>query len=144
MSRRVSKWDRMRLRLAMSCAFLIFCTTMLADDRGALEGQLRLAADTPVQLAGGGTPAADYARFFVVIRSADGATEIARAHPDSSGSYRFSLPPGDYLVAVEQPAAKTPPNAPQKFTVAPNKSTRVDTHVAPDLRKSAAGHLGPD
>lgn len=134
----------MRLRVALSCAFVIFCTTMLAADRGALEGRLRLAADTPVDLAGGGQPAVDYARFFIVIRSDDGAKEIARAHPDASGNYRFSLPPGDYLVAIEQPESKTPPHAPQKFTVAPNKSTRVDTHTAPDLRKSAAGHLGPD
>ena len=139
--RQKGKISCLRLPAAVGFAFMLLTSTMVADETGALEGQLRVAADAPVEVEGGERAAADYARFFVVIRSADGAKEIARAHPDSSGNYRFVLLPGEYVVGVEQPETKSSATVAQKFVIAPNKATRVDTHVLPNLRKSTADHL---
>ena len=137
----MGKMDPWRLRVAVGCAFILLNATLVGDDSGALEGQLRVAADAPVDLEGENRSVVDYARFFIVIRSADGAKEISRARPDASGNYRFVLPPGDYAVVLEQPEAKPVATAGQKFAIAPNKLTRVDTHVGPNLRKSTADHL---
>jgi hypothetical protein len=66
--------------------------------------------------------------------SQDGKREIARLTADKSGNYRAALPPGDYILAVqerpaEERAAERTHASRQPFTVLPNQTVRVDMTI---------------
>ena len=76
----------------------------------------------------------NYAEYPLVILSQDGKREIARLTADKSGNYRVALPPGAYILAVqEHPAEERAEERihanPQPFTVVSNQTVRVDMSI---------------
>ena len=75
-----------------------------------------------------------YAEYPLIILSQDGKREIARLTADKSGNYRVALPPGAYILALqersgEERAAERIHANPQPFTVVSNQTVRVDMRI---------------
>jgi hypothetical protein len=124
-----------RLALAV-CAIIVLTTTAPGQPNGVVEGRIIAVDDAPVQPGDAAAPVVDYAQFVLVIRRAGSDNEVARIAPDPRGTYRVSLPPGDYVAGVARSGAKPANKALQPFAVKANETTRLDLHVVPDLRKS--------
>jgi hypothetical protein len=67
-----------------------------------------------------------YAEYPLVVLSRDGKREVARLTVDADGNYRTKLPPGDYVLDVQGRARKHLRGRPQLFTIASNRTVRVD------------------
>jgi hypothetical protein len=102
-----------------------------------LEGQLKIYSPKEVELADE-TPskitAENYADYPLIILSQDGNKEVARLTADEDGNYRIALPPGAYILDVQDRAAKRLRARPQPFTVVSNQSVRVDMNVNTGIR----------
>ena len=84
-----------------------------------------------------------YADYPLIILSQDGKREIARLTTDKSGNYRVALPPGAYILTVqerpvEERAAERIHANPQPFTVVSNQTVRVDMTIFIGLFKGQA------
>jgi len=76
----------------------------------------------------------NYAEYPLIILTQEGKREIARLTADKSGNYRVALPPGAYILAVqersgEERAAERIHATPQPFTVVSNQTVRVDMTI---------------
>ena len=76
----------------------------------------------------------NYAEYPLIILTQEGKREIARLTADKSGNYRVPLPPGAYILALQERsggerAAERIHANPQPFTVVANQTVRVDMHV---------------
>jgi len=58
-----------------------------------------------------------------------GEKEIARVTADENGIYRVALPPGNYVLDVQDRVRKRVRARPQPFTVVSNQIARVDMNV---------------
>jgi len=105
---------------------------------GFLEGHLKIFSIKEVELAGDNVPtkatAQNYDEYPLVILSRDGKTEVARLTADGNGNYRVALPPGDYLLDVQDRARKHVRAKPQSFTVGSNQTLRVDMDMDTGIR----------
>ena len=70
-----------------------------------------------------------YAEYPLIVLSQDGKKEIARVTADENGNYRAALPPGDYILDVQDRAGKRVRAKPQPFTVVSNQTVRVDMNI---------------
>jgi hypothetical protein len=100
---------------------------------GFLEGHLKIISPREVESSDAmprqTVTAETYAEFPLIILSADGQKEIARVTADGNGNYRLPVPPGNYILDVQDRAAKRLRAKPQPFTVASNQTVRVDMNV---------------
>lgn len=108
-----------------------------AQSPGFLEGHLKIIASREVELADA-TPsenAADnYAGCPLIILSRDKQKEIARITADENGNYSASLPPGDYVLDVQDRRRHHVRATPQPFTIAANQTVRVDMAIDTGVR----------
>jgi len=124
-------------RAAAACFFLILAGTASSKTapQGFMEGHLKIVVITPVEPDNVPQPAPEtYAAYPLIILSQDGKREIARLTADKSGNYRIALPPGAYILAVqersaEERAAERIHANPQPFTVESNQTVRVDMSI---------------
>jgi hypothetical protein len=58
-----------------------------------------------------------------------GKKEIARITADEKGNYRVVLPPGDYVLKVQERTRTHLRCKPQQFTIASNQTVRVDMEI---------------
>ena len=106
-----------------------------AAPQGFMEGHLKIAVIRAVEPDDMPQPAPEtYAEYPLVILSQDGKREVARVTADKSGNYRVALPPGDYVLALqersgEERAAERIHANPQPFTVVSNQTIRVDMRI---------------
>ena len=70
-----------------------------------------------------------YAEYPLTVLSQDGKKEIARVTADGNGNYRVALPPGAYILDVQDRAAKRLRAKPQEFTVTSNQTVHVDMNI---------------
>jgi hypothetical protein len=120
-----------------ACISLMLAGTasVKAAPQGFLEGHLKIVVIRAVEPGNVPQPAPEsYAEYPLIILSQDGKREIARLTADKSGKYRVALPPGAYILAVqerpaEERAAERIHANPQPFTVAPNQTVRVDMTI---------------
>ena len=92
-----------------------------AAPQGFMEGHLKIVVIRPVEPDDMPQPTPEtYAEYPLIILSQDGKREIARLTADKSGNYRVALPPGAYILAVQERQQK---NALQ------NASTRTRNHL---------------
>ena len=110
--------------LILGCLFLspLCCT---ASDKavppGFMQGHLRIVSPKPVELADGNAPAL--------------TTETYTEYPlDGNGNYRVALPPGAYILDVQDRARKHVRAKPQRFTVVSNQTVRVDMDIDTGIR----------
>ena len=121
--------------VAAACIFLMLAGTasIKAASQGFMEGHLNIVVIRAVEPDNVPQPAPEsYAEYPLIILSQDGKREIARLTADKSGDYRVALPPGAYILHVqeraEERAERTHAN-PQPFTVVSNQTVRVDMTI---------------
>jgi hypothetical protein len=120
--------------------FLILAGRSAANDAvppGFVEGHVKIVSLKPVELADGkvekGT-AETYSEYPLIIFSQDGQKEIARVIADKDGNYRVALPPGDYILDVQGRGRGRVRAKPEPFTIASNKTVRVDMNLDTGIR----------
>jgi hypothetical protein len=104
-----------------------------AAPQGFMEGHLKITLIRAVE-PNNMPPPENYAEYPLIILTQEGKREIARLTADKSGNYRVPLPPGAYILAVqerpaEEGAAERIHANQQPFTVVANQTVRVDMHV---------------
>ena len=108
-----------------------------AGPQGFMEGHLKIVVIRPVEPDNMLQPTVapeTYAEYPLIILSQDGKREIARLTVDKSGNYRVALPPGAYILGVqerpgEERAAERIHATRQPFTVVSNQTVRVDMTI---------------
>jgi hypothetical protein len=104
-----------------------------ATPQGFMEGHLKIVSPRAVEPSDNmPRPAVapeTYAKYPLIILSQDGKREIARVTVDENGNYRVPLPPGAYILDVQERAAKRIHAKPQPFTVVSNQTVRVDMGI---------------
>ena len=125
--------------LAAACIFLMLAgaASIKAAPQGFMEGHLKIVVIRAVESDSMPQPTVapeSYAEYPLVILSQDGKREIARLAADKSGNYRVALPPGAYILAVqerpaEERAAERIHANPRPFTVVANQTVRVDMRI---------------
>jgi hypothetical protein len=130
----------MRLKhLILGCLFLapIGCLASGNAVAGFLEGRLRILASKDVELAEGNPPKfsdGNYADYPLIVLSRDGDKEIARVTVDENGNYRVVLPPGDYILDVQDRRRRHVRATPKTFTVVSNQTVHVDMYIDMGIR----------
>jgi hypothetical protein len=120
-----------------ACIFLMLAgaASTKAAPQGFMEGHLKIVVIRAVEPDNMPQSAPEtYAEYPLIILSQDGKREIARLTADKSGNYRAALPPGAYILAlqersIEERAAERIHATPQPFTVVPNQTVRVDMRI---------------
>jgi hypothetical protein len=114
--------------------FLLACIASLnAAEQGFLEGHLKItlgfAAEASDDMPRQSVTAEMYAEYPLVVLTQDGKKSIARVTADGNGNYRTSLPPGNYILDVQDRVAKHVRARPQPFSVVSNQTVHVDMSV---------------
>ena len=118
-----------------------------AAPQGFMEGHLKIVVIRAVEPDDMPQPAPEtYAEYPLIILSQDGKREIARLTADKSGNYRVALPPGAYILRVQERSAEERAAErihaihanPQPFTVVSNQTVRVDMSIFIGLVKGQA------
>jgi hypothetical protein len=131
---------RSRLKYLFSaCVFGLLAGSVLisAAQQGFVEGHLKILSPKEVELADE-TPckmaAANYADYPLIVMSRDQQREIARVTADDNGNYRIALPPGNYVLDVQDRRRKHVRGKPQRFTIASNQTVHVDMNIDTGIR----------
>jgi hypothetical protein len=131
--------------LISGCLFLIpfgCAATANAPPQGFMEGHLKIVSPRAVEPSDAmprQTVAPEtYAKYPLIILSQEGEKEIARVIPDENGYYRVELPPGAYVLDVQERVAKHVHAKPQPFTVVLNQTVRVDMTIFIGLARGQA------
>lgn len=123
--------------LIRTCASLTIAgAACIAAPSGFVEGHLKIYSPREVELAGE-TPskaAVNYADYQLVILSRDEKKAVARVTADEDGNYRMALPPGDYVLDVQDRRRRHVRAVPQPFTVASNQTVHVDVNIDTGVR----------
>ena len=109
---------------------------MATELPGFVEGHLKIISGKEVELADGNTPAikaGNYAQYPLIIVSRD-QKQIARVTADANGNYRVALPPGDYVLDVQDRGRRHFRARPQSFTIVANQTVRVDMSIDTGVR----------
>jgi hypothetical protein len=123
--------------------FLIFLLggspSINAASQGFLEGHLKIIFGMAVEPSDDmprpeGAPRS-YAQYPLVVLSQEEKKEIARVTADEKGNYRVGLPPGNYVLDVQDLVAKHIRAAPQRFTVVSNQTVHVDMNIVIGIRQ---------
>ena len=102
------------LRKAITvCIFLMLASGTAWSDAappGFMEGHLKIASLGEVEPSDAmprqTVTAEKYAEYPLIVWNQDGQKEIARVTVDRNGNYRATLPPGNYILDVQDRAAK--------------------------------------
>ena len=104
-----------------------------AEQPGYIEGHLKIISLRAVEPSDAmprqTVTAEQYAEYPLIVLSQDGQKEIAQVTADGNGNYRAALPPGNYILDVQDRAAKRLRAKPQPFSVVSNQTVRVDMNV---------------
>ena len=103
---------------------------------GFLEGRVKIISPKEVELAVE-TPskmAHNYPEYPLVVLSRDGKKQVARVTADENGNYRVALPPGDYVLDVQDRRRRHVRATPQPFTVISNQTVHRDLNIDTGVR----------
>jgi hypothetical protein len=110
-----------------------------ASPPGFMEGHLKIAwlgaAERSDAMPRQAVAPESYAKYPLIVLSQDGKREIARVTADGNGNYRVALPPGAYILDVQDRAAKRLRAKPQPFTVVSNQTVHVDMNILIGIRQ---------
>ena len=127
--------------LIVGCIFLVLVGSATSSDAlpsGTVEGHLKIVSPRAVEPSDNMPRAAvapeTYAEYPLIILSQDGQKGIARVIADGNGNYRTALPPGSYVLDVQDRVAKRIRAKPQPFTVISNQTVRVDMNIFTGFR----------
>ena len=125
---------------ACVCLLLAGMASIDAEPSGFVEALLTIVSPKPVQPTDENVTAEtaeNYADYPLVILSQDGQKEIARVTADGDGNYRVALPPGNYILDVQERVRRHVHAKPQPFTIASNQTVRIDMHIDTDHSRSS-------
>jgi hypothetical protein len=122
-------------------SLLLFPADCVASDhdvtRGFVEGHLHIVSPETVELAGGSQPsvtAETYAAYPLVVLTPDNKKVIATVTADATGCFYLALPPGSYLLDVQDRVAKHVRAKPQKFTVSSKETLQINFEMDTGIR----------
>ena len=119
-------------------SLLIASATLVgAATPGFLEGHLKIISPKEVELADetpSKTTTDNYVDYPLVVLSRDQKTEVAHVTPDKNGNYRIGLPPGDYVLNVQNRRRRHVRARPQPFAVAANQTVHLDMVIDTGVR----------
>jgi hypothetical protein len=118
----------------VSATFLLACSALVtAAEQGFLEGHMKIifgmAVEPSDEMPRPEVAPESYAEYPLVILSQDAKKEVARVTADENGNYRVALPPGNYVLDVQDRVRKRLRAKPQAFTVVSNQTVHVDMNV---------------
>jgi hypothetical protein len=123
------------------CIFLMLASGTAWSDAvppGFVEGHLKIASLGEVEPSDAmprqTVTAEKYAEYPLIVLSQDRQKEIARVTADGNGNYRTALPPGNYILDVQDRAAKRLRAKSQPFSVVSNQTVRVDMSLVIGFR----------
>ena len=126
--------------LIVSCLFLRLAGHAASEQAvalGFLQGHLRIVSAKPVELADGNGPtvtAETFAEYPLIVLNHDTKKEVFRFIADKNGNYRVALPPGTYVLDVQDRVRKHVRAKPQQFTVVSNETVRVNMDMDTGVR----------
>ena len=119
----------------------LFATACMASDKpappGFLEGHLRIISLNPVEPGDGELPTVTpetFANYPMVVLSEDRKQEIARFSADAKGDYRIALPPGAYVLDIQDRERKHVRAIPRRFTVVSNQTIHLNMEMDTGVR----------
>jgi hypothetical protein len=133
----VMLWISHNLNPVCICLLLASAALMDAASPGFLEGHLKIISPKEVELADNTPskmPTENYPDYPLVILSREKQTEVAHVTADENGNYRISLPPGDYVLDVQNRKRRHVRATPQPFTIVANQTVRVDMVIDTGVR----------
>jgi len=104
---------------------------------GFLEGQLKILAFRDVDLAEETRSkfrAGNFSDYPLIIFTGDGNTEVKCVTADGNGHYRATLPPGDYVLDVQNRVRRHLRVRPKPFRVLSGQTIRVDITIDAGIR----------
>src|SRR5437016_6066129 len=126
--------------LIFACVFLLLAGSASIDAAppGFVDGHLKIASLGEVEPSDAmprqTITAQKYAEYPLIVLSQDRQKEIARVTADGNGNYHAALPPGNYILDVQDRAAKRLRAKPQPFSVVSNQTVHVDMNVVIGFR----------
>jgi len=112
---------------------LVSTESITAAPQGVMEGHLKIVSQMAVEpsdeMPRPEVAPESYSEYPLVILSRDTKKEIARVTADENGNYRVALPPGNYILDIQDRVRKHGRAHPQPFTVVPNETVRVDMTI---------------
>src|SRR5205814_3258944 len=89
--------------VAAACIFLMLAgaASVKAEPQGFVEGHLKIVVIRAVE-PDNIPPPDNYAEYPLIVLTQEGKREIARLTADKSGNYRVALPPGAYILRVQE------------------------------------------
>ena len=70
-----------------------------------------------------------YADYPLIVVNEGTKKEIVHFIADANGKYRIALPPGNYVLDLQDRARKHIRAKPQPFTIISNRTAHVDIHM---------------
>ena len=121
----------------LASTFVIFLlaasSSIKAESQGFMEGHLKIIFGMAVgpsdDMPRPEIKPQSYAEYPLIVLSQEEKKEIARMTADENGNYRVALPPGNYVLDVQDRVAKHIRAAPRPFTVVSNQTVRVDMNI---------------
>jgi hypothetical protein len=118
----------------VSAIFLLGCSALVtAAEQGFLEGHMKIifgmAVEPSDEMPRQSVTAGNYAEYPLIILTQEEKKEIAHVTADQNGNYRVALPPGNYVLDVQDRVRKRLRAKPQAFTVVSNQTVHVDMNV---------------
>jgi hypothetical protein len=121
----------------LASAFIVFLlagtTTINAAQQGFLEGHLKIifgmAPEPSDDMPRPEVKPQSYAEYPLIILSQEKKKEIAHVTADENGNYRVGLPPGNYVLDIQDRMAKHVRVAPRPFKVVSNQTVHVDMNI---------------
>ena len=121
----------------LASTFVIFLLAVSASSKAASQGFMKghlkiifgMAVGPSDEMPRPEVKPQSYAEYPLIILSQKEKKEIARVTADENGNYRVALPPGNYVLDVQNRVAKHVPAAPRPFTIVSNHTVRVDMTI---------------
>jgi hypothetical protein len=126
--------------LIIGCFFLSPAGCLAWDNAapsGFLQGHLEIVSPKPVELVDGEVPKVTpetFAEYPLIVLSQDTKKEVALITADKNGNYRVALPPGTYILDVQDRARKHVRAKPKRFTVVSKQIAHVDMDIDTGIR----------
>jgi hypothetical protein len=114
-----------------------FSVDAQAPAAGTLQGHLKIVSLATVQPADGSIPTVTpetYKEYPLAVLSSDGKQQIASVTADAHGNFRVALPPGSYLLDIENRARKHVRAKAVPFSIATRETSRVDMEMDTGVR----------
>ena len=128
-------------RVLITALLFLLALECLASDTnqatGVLQGHMRVISLETVKPADGSVPTVTpqtYLDYPLVVLSPDGKQQIAVVTADAKGDYRVELPPGAYVLDIQDRRRKHVRAKPVPFTVVANETAHVNMEMDTGVR----------